>query len=83
MAKCIKTGAWCFVREYNSFFSCDVHKYRNTIIIRLNPNGLQINDKADIELSIDDGFLCKDEYWTIVVDVDEVEVNNEYIRSQL
>lgn len=39
---------------------------------------------ADVELSIDDGYFCKDAHiWTIVVDVDEVEIHNEYIRSQL
>lgn len=84
MAQCIKNGAWCFVREYNAFFRCDVHKYRDTIILRLNPHGTQVCDMADVELSIDDGYFCKETHvWTIVVDVDEVTIRNEYIRSQL
>lgn len=86
MAHCIKTGAWCFVTNYQALTRCDIHQYRDVLIVRFNSefvyNALDL--EADLGLSVDDAYIEKSgRYGTVVIKLDEVNFFNEHIRSQL
>lgn len=83
MSTCIKTGANCYIEEYNGVVRCDVHRFKDIAIINFNNESFDRHEKdIDLQVVIGKGYYNRHQ-GIIVVKTNQITTNDIVLTDRL